>query len=180
MDRPVELIPLNCLRCSSPVPAEPDEAAWLCSQCGQGMLLDPNNGLLPLPFKFSRLLQPNGLGKPYWIAEGAVKLGRYSYGSADRSAREAEIFWSQLRLFFVPAFTSTLENLLNSAQHYLLNPPELVEGQSMPFEPVTLQLDDVRPAVEFVIMAVEAGRKDKLKHLEFNLDLSSPVLWILP
>jgi hypothetical protein len=29
-------------------------------------------------------------------------------------------------------------------------------------------------------MAVEAGRKDQLKSIDFELQLSKPVLWILP
>ena len=58
MDRSVELIPLNCVRCGTPLPAEPDEAAWVCAQCGQGMILDPNAGLLSLQVNYSAALKP--------------------------------------------------------------------------------------------------------------------------
>ena len=47
-------------------------------------------------------------------------------------------------------------------------------------ETVIMHLEDVTAATEFVIMAIEAGRKDKLKELDISLKLSTPVLWILP
>jgi hypothetical protein len=43
-----------------------------------------------------------------------------------------------------------------------------------------MHLEDVSAAAEFIVMAIEAGRKDKLKELDFSLKLSTPVLWILP
>ena len=121
------------------------------------------------------------------MVDGKVALSRQSYGSSDKATREAEVFWSQPHSFFVPAFTSTLENLLSSSAGMLLNPPALPSGTpALPsgtparFVPVTLQFEDVRPAVEFIIVAVEAGRKDRLKNLDFSLELGSPLLWILP
>ena len=62
----------------------------------------------------------------------------------------------------------------------LLNPPDMTPGEPTPFEPVTLYRGDVRAAAEFIVMAIEAGRKDKLKSIEFELELASPALWILP
>jgi len=34
--------------------------------------------------------------------------------------------------------------------------------------------------VEFVVLTIEADRKDKLKTVEFRLDLGEPELWVLP
>ena len=42
-----------------------------------------------------------------------------------------------------------------------------------------MHLEDVTAATELVIMAIEAGRKDKLK-LDISLKLPTPVLWICP
>lgn len=41
-------------------------------------------------------------------------------------------------------------------------------------------MEDIQPVAEFVVMAIEAGRKDMLKNLRFTLKLSLPSLWILP
>jgi hypothetical protein len=38
----------------------------------------------------------------------------------------------------------------------------------------------VRATAEFIVMAVEAERKDDLKEIRFKLELDPPILWILP
>jgi hypothetical protein len=40
--------------------------------------------------------------------------------------------------------------------------------------------DDVRALAEFIVLAVEAARKDKLSHLQFDLQLGAAELWIIP
>jgi hypothetical protein len=176
--KPVELIQLVCLRCKTPLPAEPVEAAWVCAQCGQGMRLDEEKGLVELAVNFAAGI-PNGTkGKPFWVADGSVALRRDTYSG--NQSREAASFWSQPRRFYVPAYALPLETLLTAGTAYLLNPPLIQPGQPAPFEPVVLPIEDVRATVEFIVMAVEAGRKDMLKNLQFSLQLSDPVLWVLP
>jgi hypothetical protein len=184
VDRPVQLIALVCVKCQTPVPALPGEVAWVCRQCGQGLLLDTDRGLAPLDVFYTSGIAPNTLGKPFWVADGRVAFARrqtYS-GNEDRDAHQ---FWSQPRRFFVPAFSAPLETLLGLGSKMLEKPPSLqtspaTPSPATPFEPVTLALEDVKPLAEFIVMALEAGRKDKLREIQFSLDLSAPGLWILP
>lgn len=179
MDRSVQLIPLVCVKCQTRVPAQPDEVAWVCSQCGQGLLLDTSQGLVPLEVNYAQGIAPNTPGKPFWVTEGRVVFAnRRAYsGNEDR---DAHTFWEQPRRFYVPAFNSPLENLLELGMKLLMQSPALQSGPAARFEPVTLAQEDVKPLAEFIVMALEAGRKDKLKEIQFSLELSSPVLWILP
>jgi hypothetical protein len=73
-----------------------------------------------------------------------------------------------------------LEKLLSQAKNLLIKPPILQQGPATSFEAVIVSAEDVYPAAEFVVMAIEAGREDKLKTLDFKLQLSEPVLWVLP
>lgn len=180
MDKPVELIPLICPRCSTPVPAESGEVAWVCSQCGEGWSLEEERGLAPLRVEFSAGIAPNNSGKPYWVVEGQVSLQRQSFGSNQQQSSEAEVFWRQPRRFLIPAYTCTLEELLDLGTRMLLQPPALQPGSPAHFEPATLAPEDLQATAEFIVMAIEASRKDKLKQVDFNLRLSSPVLWVLP
>jgi hypothetical protein len=179
VDRPVQLIPLVCMKCQTRLPAQPDEVAWVCSQCGQGLLLDVSQGLVPLEVNYAAGIASNAPGKPFWVAEGRVTFtNRKTYsGNEDR---EAQNFWGQAQRFFVPAFNSPLETLLELGSKLLVQPPALQTGPAARFEPVTLALEDVKPLAEFIVMALEANRKDKLKEIQFSLELSSPVLWVLP
>jgi hypothetical protein len=171
---------LICPQCSTPIPAGLEEVAWACAQCGQGIVLDESLGLERLEIHYSAEIPPNARGKPFWVADGRARMQRQTYGSAGKQGQQAEAYWSQPRRFFVPAFQAPLERLLELARGMLLNPPALSPGPAAPFEPVTLYRADVLSAAEFIVMAVEAGRKDQLKSIDFELQLSKPVLWILP
>ena len=178
MDQTVVLVPLLCIQCSTPIPAEPDQVAWVCSVCNQAMLLDDEKGLQPLNISYAANVSPNAIGKPYWVAEGKVTLQRETYGSAKNN--EAQQFWAQPRRFFIPASRASLEELLSRATNLLLNPPSLQTGAVARFEPVTLDIRDVTAAAEFLVVSIEAGRPDRLKKIDFTLQLSPPALWILP
>ena len=180
MDRPIELVPLVCIQCSTAIPAGMGEVAWVCAQCGQGMVLDEAHGLEPLNIHYSADIPQNSTGKPYWVADGQVTMERTTYDHAGEHEEAAKQFWGQSRRFFVPAFQAHLESLLEVAKAMLLNPPRLNPGSVTPFEAVTLYRDDVLAAAEFIVIAIEAGRKDKIKSIDFELKLSKPVLWILP
>ncbi len=180
MDQPVHLIPLVCVRCSTPAPAEPGETAWVCAQCSQGLQLDEASGLTPLEVYYAGNIAPQQRGKPYWVVEGQVQLRRQAYSGGRRESDEAEQFWSQPRRFFIPAFSCSLEELLKDATQRLQQPPALDKSPAAPFEAVTLAAQNIPAAAEFIVMAVEAARKDKLKKVDFSVQLSDPVLWILP
>lgn len=180
MDQPIELVPLVCIQCSTAIPAKADEVAWACTQCGQGMVLDEMQGLQALDIHYSADIPPNRAGRPFWVADGRVKMERATYGSAGKHGKAAAQFWNQTRRFFVPAYQAPLESLLETAKMMLLNPPSMRPGEATAFEAVTLYREDVFAAAEFIVMAIEAERKDKLKSLKFELQLSKSVLWILP
>lgn len=178
MDQTVVLVPLLCIKCSTPIPAEPDQVAWVCPVCNQGMYLDEEKGLLEQEIYYSAGLSPSTPGRPYWVADGQITLQRETFGSAKNN--EAQLFWSQARRFFIPAYAATLEELLSQAKELLLNPPSLQPGKNNPFQAVVLNIQDVSSAVEFLVVAIEAGRSDRLKKVDIQLKLSKPVLWILP
>jgi hypothetical protein len=175
---PVELVPLQCLRCSAPIPAETNEVAWVCAQCGQASLLDDLQGLVPLEVLYSTALPAQGRGKPYWAARGRVRLERNTYKGNQRG--ESESFWAQPRLFCIPAYDCSLDVLLAEGKKMLMLPAALQTGKAAPFEPVVLPIADVRASAEFLVTAIEAERKDMLRRLQFDLELETPVLWILP
>jgi hypothetical protein len=163
-----------------PVPAEEEEAAWVCTQCGQGIYLDGARGPVSQEIHYASGVAPNTPGKPFWVAEGRVVMQRAAFQGGSKPSAEASQFWSQARRFFVPAFQGPLDEQLRLGMQWVRQPPGLTEGPPVPFLPVRLYKEDVLPAVEFIVMAIEAERADKVKQVQFSLELSEPVLWIFP
>jgi len=177
----VRLIPMLCPKCQTPVGAHPEETAWVCATCGQGLILDDATGLQPLEFHYAAGMPANQPGRPFWIATGTVRLGeRKTYYANSEAVKEAAAMWAVPRRFFVPAFTLPLEQSLELGTRLLVQPPSLELGSPAAFTPVTVRPEDMRPLVEFIVLGLEAGRKDKLMSVEFGLELETPELWILP
>lgn len=173
----VELIPMLCLKCQQPITARIEEVVWVCQDCGQGLVLSDEKGLLPQVVHYAAGIPANTTGKPVWVAPGQVTLQRQTY-SGDRS-QEMLAFWSQPRWFFIPAYELTLDQLAQTGVNMLKQPIPMQEaGSPAAFLPVTVPPEDIYPLAEYLIMAVEAERSDKLRALSFNLQLGQPELWI--
>jgi hypothetical protein len=181
MTSSIELIPLLCMNCETPVPAENNQVAWSCTRCGQGLLLDENEGLVAQEIHYAPSRSSDQKGKPFWVTRGQVSLERDAHQEwFDRSQKQAGKFWGETKLFVIPAFTLPLEELIDLSIKIFSDPPEFAEGPNMPFIPVTLSPIDISSLVEFIVLAVEAGRKDKVKRLDISVTLEKPTLWIFP
>jgi hypothetical protein len=178
MEIPVELVPLNCIRCGTPIPANIEEVAWVCEQCEQGQQLG-NQGLQPLEIHYAQGIAPTQKGNPFWVCEGRVTIQRETYGSG-KSDQESQQFWSQPREFIIPAFSYPVEKFASDGVEWLQTPPRMQAGPLARFDPVTVPAEDVQVWAEFLVVAIEANRKDKIKKVAFSLDLGEPQLWILP
>lgn len=175
----VQLLPLVCFKCQTAIPAGVDEVAWVCPTCGQGLLLSAEQGTCPLDVHFAAGIQPGTPGRPFWVGRGLVETRRRTFGGSDQSG-QAEVFWHGGRNFYVPAFTCPLEQLIEIGTQLVIKQPALQQGAPAAFVPVTTRPEDVRPYAEFIVMAIEAGRPDRLKDLQFTIQLDEPVLWVVP
>ncbi len=174
----VHLQPLTCLRCQTPLPANADEVAWVCPACGQGQILYPNGKFSPLEIQYSAQITPGKSGRPFWVAGGTAVLQRQTFRG--NRAQEMQAFWQNPQRFFVPAYHLPLQQVIELGAQLLLNPPALQAGPAAPFQAVQVPPGDVHPLAEFILLGIEADRKDALKTLNFTLDLERPQLWILP
>ena len=180
MDQTIQLVPLVCLKCSAPIPAEPGQVAWACGQCGQAMALDTARGLVPIEIYYAVRAGSGAPGRPFWVADGTVALRRTAYKPNSGSTRDAEQFWSTPRRFFIPAYRLDTETFLKTGAALLERPPAFQPGAPFPFEPVVLAMEDLQPVGEFLVMGIEAARKDAIREVAFSLRLSPPSLWVLP
>jgi hypothetical protein len=175
MSTSVELVLLKCPQCSTPVPAAEDEVAWVCQTCGLGLRLT-DDGLVPLKVQWSARRGPRAEWLPFWVLSGRANFSaRESFGKARH-----EPMWDVARRFYVPAFPASL------AEIELLG-SELTRAQT-PLEPgppagalehCTLLPEDARRAAEFIVLTIEAERKDKVRNMAFTLDVGEPELWLL-
>jgi hypothetical protein len=182
----VELIPLMCIQCGSPIPAEPDEIAWVCATCGQGLQLDEEDGLSALEIHFANAIsKSNDRWLPFWVAKGKVTITkRDTFKIVQRETVMSDglpdPFWIFEQTFFVPAFDCALAQAVEWGMYLLRHPLDLVEGPLAEMGKVTLNQKDMHAIAELIVIGVEAERKDLLKKLDFQLDLEYPEIWVIP
>ncbi len=180
MTTSIELKLLKCPQCSTPVPAEEDEVAWVCATCGTGLQLT-DQGLAPVGVHWA-VPRPGAhvdSWRPFWTFPGAVQFQqRVSYSGH----MEPEALWAANPLrFFVPAYNCPLQELQRLGADLTQRQPALQAG------PAGGQLtgcnflpDDARRVAEFVVLTIEADRPDKLRSIQFDVRLGAPELWVLP
>ena len=191
----VRLIPLMCVKCQAPIAAKAEEVAWVCQQCGQGLILDSapagKSAACAQDVFFSAAIPPGKSGRPFWVSSGRVTITRRETykGNESRSAQE---FWSAARLFYIPGWDAALEDIVSNGVQLLKTPRNsnsernsnsdfaMQSGSPAPFLPVVTLPVDMKALAEFMVVSIEAGRNDALKHIEFDLELASPQLWVLP
>lgn len=183
---PIRLIPLVCIKCQAPVPAAPAEVAWVCEQCGQGLQINPKPGgganetaACALDIFFSREIQPGQRGRPFWVTRSKVSFAERTTYKGDEG-RASQEFWSVPRLFYIPAWETTLDEIISIGAMFLKQSPAMAAGGRVPFLPVVTPPGDVRSLAEFIIVSVEAERRDYLKSIRFGLEIENPQLWVLP
>jgi hypothetical protein len=179
MSQGVRLIPLLCSRCQTPVPAKPDEVAWVCEQCGQGLLLNEEKGAVPQDIFFSTAIAQNGSGWPYWVSRAQVTITKRETYSGNQM-KAAMAFWATAHLFFVHASRQSIDEIVSTGVKLLRNPVGMQAGGRTRLSPVVLPPGDLRALAEFMVMSIEADRSDAMRELQFKLDIDPPQLWVLP
>jgi hypothetical protein len=168
-----------CVNCQAPIPAQPEEVAWVCELCHQAQMFTEENGLKAIQVQYSASIPANTRGKPVWVATGQVTLQSRLTFKGDQSST-ATAFWQTPYRFFIPAYNLGLEQIAEVGTRLLLQPPAIHPGTPTPFEPVTILPADLQALGEFIILSIEAGRKDDLKEVRFTLQLGDAELWVLP
>ena len=56
----------------------------------------------------------------------------------------------------------------------------IIPPEGAAFEPAVVTTADARKLLELVIVSIEAGRRDWMESLDFDLRLDSEALWLLP
>ena len=179
MNTSVALALLKCPQCSTPVPAEENEVAWVCATCGLGLqLTEQGLAVVAIHWAVARPgAHPDGW-RPFWAFNGSVHFSqRLSYSGHT----EPEALWNNPLRFYLPAYVCPLAQLQALGADLTRRQPALQAGPPAgPLQGCTFLPDDARRAAEFVLLTIEAARPDKLKSIQYDLQLAPPELWVLP
>ncbi|MGH2537751.1 MAG: hypothetical protein ACRDHL_10185, partial [Candidatus Promineifilaceae bacterium] len=176
----------RCPNCRQPLPAENDDLVLACPNCAAAVQIDDTG----LSLAALRYAAPAGAGgpwpewAPFWVFAGLIQIhGRDRQGWDAGSEGRAQAFWAGRSRFYAPAYAATVEVARQAGRALLEDEPEwhFVEPPAgVKLRPAVVSAADGRKLLDFIVVTIEASRKDWLKSLDYSLELVAPELWALP
>ncbi len=184
-----DLSPLRCPNCQTPVDAEEGEVAYLCQTCGWGLELTAG-GLRRVEICFAAPQPPpRGQGTaylPFWVFDGEVQVRKREAVSRSilwprdiPSADHGEM-WQRPRLFYVPAFGSSLQDLQNWGVALTQEQPNYPSGKPCELRGCIYTEEQARQLAELIFLSVEYRKSDVLQEIDYSLKLTAPRLLVVP
>lgn len=182
----MKLILLRCPNCGEGLKPEQDDIVFACDNCHTPVTISQNGtSKTKVQFAVPRKDQIDHQTKwlPFWIFKGRVEIIKRVTQDGRSRNQEAEELWRGLDRFYVPAWDMQPHIAQDVGTELIHKPPD-VELISRPPEAhmvaANVSSDDARKLLEFIVLAIEARRKDWLKDLDFRLDIAEVELWALP
>lgn len=180
MSAPAKLFALECVSCHYALTAGEQEVAWTCPQCGKGTQLT-GDGLAAVTVNWclARPGAPSARWLPFWVFSGRVVFGRRETFSGNEPPNT---LWGAAVRFYIPAFSTSVDMLEALGAALTRKQPAFLAGPAAgQLADCSLLPEDAVTAAEFVVLTIEAERRDMLRRIEFQIhNKTAPELWVLP
>jgi hypothetical protein len=156
----------------------------MCTNCFTSVSLN-EGGLQSVDVRFALPPKSDARTKhwlPFWVYEGQVQiLKRDTQGRSDREASDRQ--WAQPLLMYVPAWEMSMQVAQEVGSRLIEHQPatEAIERPPTAYmTPAVVTPEEALGLLEFIVLAIEARRRDWLKALDFRIETGQPELWTLP
>jgi len=186
----MKLLLLRCPNCQEPLLPEGEDVVVGCGNCFTAVSLN-ETGLNPIEVKYAASQFDDRHDAdvteewvPFWVFNGRVTITQRDTQGGNRSARnDSEQFWGVPRRLYVPAWNLSMPAAREMGQTFVQQQTNLIaipRPQNVLLKAATVTPEDALKLLEFIIISIEAGRKDWLKKFNFRLETGEPELWALP
>ncbi len=180
----MKLILLRCPNCARPLTPDNDDVVYMCPNCFTGVAIDERgvrraNVRFALPTKADERAQK---WMPYWVYDGRVEiLNRETQGRS--RDKESKLQWANPLRMYVPAWEISMRVAQEVGSKLIQRQPvtkfiDRPDGAYL--QPAVVSPEDAFRLLEFIILAIEARRKDWLRSLDFRIEAEKPQLWAMP
>lgn len=179
----MKLLLLRCPQCQSPLTPGPLDVVVGCTQCFAAVAME-EEGLHLVDVQYTAAKSSVEQWLPFWVFNGRVHLSqRHTQGGSSSAQKEAEKFWSTERRLYVPASDMEMATARQIGQRFVEDQIRLT-AVPRPAEALlsaaTVTASDGLKLLEFIVLSLEAERKDWLRELRFRIEAGEPELWALP
>jgi hypothetical protein len=177
----MKLLLLRCPQCNQALSPGNDDVVIQCPNCRSAVAIG-DGGLSLLPVLYAAASQTPETWLPFWVCRGHVTIQTRRTQGGRSADEESRAFWGRPRQVYIPAWACPLDEARELIRQLLVDQPRLTAAQpgEATFTSATIAPEDGRKLLDLVIVGIEAGRRDWLQDLSYDLRLDSQVLWLLP
>ena len=180
----MKLLALRCPTCAQPLKPQNPEVIVLRCGCGTAVSLS-DTGLSTTTLQFAApAIEKFDAWLPLWLFNGRVNItNRQAQGRNKQAEQDAEQLWNYPRRLYVPAWDLPTETASQLGGDLVQRQPSFErtnQPANAPFIEAIVTPEDALKLLEFVVLNVEAARKDWLKSLDFHIETTTPQLWAIP
>lgn len=181
----MKLVLLRCPNCGRALTPENDDVVVACNHCRTPVAI-ARDGPSRISVRFA--VSGDEIGRqdawhPFWVFSGKVNISRReTQGGARSGAKDSAALWGSPRRLYVPAWELSMRIAQEVGSRLVQEQPRfrfVDQPQESRLVAATVTPGDARRLLEFVVLAIEARRRDWLKDLDFAMDLDQPELWAL-
>ncbi|MGB3716607.1 MAG: hypothetical protein WA996_19480 [Candidatus Promineifilaceae bacterium] len=181
----MKLILLRCPNCSSALKPGIDDIIYACPNCSSAIHIEAEG---PKIIGIQYAIPTKGkdgeeIWVPFWVFEGRVQIKKRETQGRQSNTKDSIALWGSPRRLYVPAWDLSIHTAqevgskLTQRQLTMRFVERPTEAQ---LTPATVSPADALNLLEFIVLAIEARRKDWLKELVFDLEVGEPELLALP
>lgn len=180
----MKLLALRCPTCAQSLKPQNPEVIVLRCDCGTAVSLS-DTGLSTTNLQFAApIVEKFDAWLPLWVFNGRVNItSRQTQGRNRQAQQDSEQLWNHPRRLYVPAWDLPTETASQLGGDLVQRQPSFertTRPDNLPFIEAVVTPEDALKLLEFVVLNVEAARKDWLKDLQFHIETTTPQLWAIP
>lgn len=180
----MKLVLLRCPNCARPLMPDNDDIVFMCTNCFSAVSID-QRGVQLIDVRFALPTKADERTRkwlPFWVYHGRVEVvRRETQGRSDDKSSQQQ--WADALRMYVPAWEISMQVAQDLGSELIQRQPvtRFVERPDSAYmEPAVVSTDDAFRLLEFIVLAIEARRKDWLEALDFRIEAAEPELWAMP
>jgi len=182
----MQLLALKCPTCGQKLTPRSNETVVVsCMNCLTAVSLQ-QAGITAIPLQYAAPTAKADVEVwlPMWVYNGRVTLTRrQSQGGSKGADKEAQALWQSVRRLFAPAWQEPVPQAREIGSQFILKQPPLqatAPEAGMTLQDATISQEDGLKLLDFIVLTIEANRKDWLQDLQFEIQTSGSELWAVP
>ena len=181
----MQLIALKCPTCGQNLKPQSNEAVVVsCGNCKTAVSLH-QSGIKAIDVQYAA---PSSneveAWLPMWVFKGKVNIKRReSQGSSKGADKDAAKLWGAVNRLFAPAWQEPVQQARGIGSQFTVKQPRFESFEptdDMLMQEAIVTPEDGLKLLDFIVLSLEADRKDWLEDLQFEIKTTGHELWAIP